>query len=515
MGIILPNPPLYNRPNAIPIPYPFNVANTVSQENEEKLFMTYENKRNHIKERLKIAEENPSRHDLVDLRFDEFYNQSLKKHRPQFLKLYRDENKKKEFNELLEVFELEVGAELAKTVYGTVAWYNNIEEEIVHDKAENDSFFSQEFWLSGAKRHQKVWDLPKVKDDLKYIYQRTIRAKTDDKIKEFQICELLSKEYAQCISMIGDQKEIRLPFKIKTANEELQVYYMDYIVEEIPIFLGMYAYGLTPKNSDTAQPILLFSGTKPYPSGLASGATIVSNLDPFGVGFIAYWWGEKNLKAWLEKATFGGRRKVLGCGYSLGGALLTNTVVYQSQYFSKAYTYNSPGTGYLVKKHWKLKPRSEKILNFDDHEDSISRLGQEKIGENFKVCVHKTEPRGMIAAHGAIHYRKSYSITEDKDYKRFWFLPVWLQVSVLPFFYFPLLAALLAKRLILGHYRAKPWTYLTGPVEWTICKIIAIWERISDRFNEWASRAIPRRMETFSANYFQQILQQGNLEALL
>lgn len=291
---------------------------------------------------------------------------------------------------------------------------------------------------------------------------------------EFDLLGFLLRSY---IPHLRGNDKIVLP--IKEGEELVNV---EYTVEEIPLWLGLCAYGFVPTNPrkdfSNDKPFVLIPGTKNRPADAASGASLLSVFDPFGVGYTAFRNGEENLKKWLEKTKENGNKKAVACGFSQGGAIAVHCAVFLREFFSKTYTLNSPGVGFLTERAWKKIPQNESpiILDFGHHKDFISKkLGQVKIGYNFSIQLREEKEANKSAAE--IHkmpFTQDHVIQGNKPVKT-WCPKVQVLATA---FLFPIgLCLLFLKRVVFGNYKSCYYQYLTGPFEWTILKIVQVMQK--------------------------------------
>lgn len=158
----------------------------------------------------------------------------------------------------------------------------------------------------------------------------------------------------------------------------------DYVVAEKHLTMGMVFHRLVWGANKTA--IIAFRGSVLDRASAGAGASLVGDLDPFGVGWSLFWLGYGALQHELEKLHREGY-KVTVIGHSLGGALAAYVGIYFSALVDRVYTFAAPGVSWFAARRWRMldKEAQEKIENYWHPEDPVSRLGHEAVGVDCKV----------------------------------------------------------------------------------------------------------------------------------
>lgn len=326
-------------------------------------------------------------------------------------------------------------------------------------------------WNQDGYRNKKIkqaksW-LQGHKVDKEYDITDTVLQKNWD-AAQFDLMTFLAKNYIPHLT--GDDT-ITLPIQ-----DNGKIVETEYEVKEISLWLGFCAYGFTVRNPETspktARPFLLFQG-----NNLAS--SILSLIDPLGPGFLAFKYGEGYIKRWLDKATEKGRIKAVAYGYGQGGAIGVHYAVFLRYFFSKTYTLDSPGVGYLTERAWKKLDKDETpiIINFNERKNPMGSLGQYKIGHNFEIQLKEEE---VVNKDSKVHQQQDFSqdlsIMENGKAKTVY---PRLQVAA-NCVLFPIgLTIIFVKRFIFGTSRTPYYQYLIGPLEWVVVQIIQLVRRMA------------------------------------
>lgn len=269
--------------------------------------------------------------------------------------------------------------------------------------------------------------------------------------KKIFALELISKHLAYYNPK--NHEIIKIPFEGRL---------IEYVVEEIPLWMGMHAYGFKPANTqEKAPPILVFSGTRLGFAARSSLATITADLDPRGVGYIAYSNGKTKISNWLSKVN----GNAIVTGHSLGGALARYAAIDNPNHVYGAFTFSSPGISSTYAKKWKLLKKDKTLkcpvlYNFSHIKDTVPTLGHSYVGKNYQViCVVEKTAGKTFSAKRKIHYKKLFGrpialfckIHPKKS------LSVAMQriLSVIPFLF--CLAMLYLSRLFCGIYKSTPF----------------------------------------------------------
>lgn len=417
-------------------------------------YYTLDDKKEHMKRRITDYLENrmnfPNVRTIIDHNFESWFKKFLGDNREEL----RRQVSPARTDEILESIE-------QKIIQNYESHRFDLESNLPNERETSTSF-----WYTDNDHLEELRSsIDKVKATLRKI--TNIPNRKFEKFHELRQLEYLTREYA---SLVHGNDELELKVRVKDTPQ-----LVTYTVEEIPLWWGLCCYGLKPKDNLEAPPLILFHGTKTCPAHISSGVTVLEDFDPFGVGYIAFRMGKKKLEEWLKEATNNGARKAIGSGYSLGGALLTNATVYLNNFFQNAYTFNSPGVGFLVERRWKKIPTNANrpvIVNYDHMDDVISNaLGQVKIGENYYVSIENSSDY----AHTATLIGQNHIAFKAGPRKMY---HPYIQVMVCAII-FPLgLTILFIKRGILGYHKAKLHHSLLGIVMLTSQKIIQLWQRI-------------------------------------
>lgn len=277
--------------------------------------------------------------------------------------------------------------------------------------------------------------------------------------------ELIAKQLAYYNPQNGEKFQI--PHEGRTV---------EYQAEEIHLWMGMYAYGFRPVDAnEDAPPILAFSGTRLVPSSRGSLATVTADLDPRGVGYIAYASGKKEITNWLKKVN----GNALVTGHSLGGAISHYAAIDNPDLVQRAFTFSAPGISRTYGKKWKQLEKDPAhrslIYNFNHSEDKVPTLGQSYVGVNYQaICAVEKTINQKMSEQRAIHKKRLFGrkvvlLCKTHPKKS---LSVWMQraISVIPFIV--CLAFLCLGRILFGLHTSKPYASLFGPLRWSWRKLV-------------------------------------------
>lgn len=151
-----------------------------------------------------------------------------------------------------------------------------------------------------------------------------------------------------------------------------------YIVDEIiDLWRGMPAFGLVPEKRGTGTPILLFRGTDMNLISEKGWASILSDLDTTGPGHATFLRARPQLQQWLEKVKNQYEPAQL-MGYSLGGAFVFYTLIYEPDLISKntpSVTYNPPGISKDLAEKWGANSLNIPVMTYVNQGDVVSQIG--------------------------------------------------------------------------------------------------------------------------------------------
>ena len=228
------------------------------------------------------------------------------------------------------------------------------------------------------------------------IIHETIK---DPKKRIIAVGEVLSKVIAY--RDLNEKAVIPVPITLSTGKNII----VDYSVDKIfDIWGGMPAFGLLPlTHKSEAAPILLFRGTDTFPKSKRAWASLLSDLDFEGPGYHAYMKSKDNFRQWMIDASKSYPQKTRTIGYSLGGALSSYTVIFESDLlssdpFQPNLSFNSPGIINKLFIKWNESDQKNRplFLNFTTKNDIVSKYGH-IIGYNYKLTPKNMFP--FLQAH--------------------------------------------------------------------------------------------------------------------
>ncbi len=313
----------------------------------------------------------------------------------------------------------------------------------------------------------KVQELLNQANKIEHVAKTFFKGETEIDFQKQLTLELLAKQLAYFNPKEGEKYQIPINGKM-----------VEYQVEEVPLWMGMIAYGFKPVNKDeNASPILVFSGTRLGLSARGSLASVTADLDPRGVGYVAYSNGKKEIGKWLKKMN----GNVLITGHSLGGALARYTLIDHPSLVQGAFTFSAPGIAASYGEKWKklkkeLLQECPFLCNFNHSEDEVPTFGQNYLGKNFQaICaVEKTVNPKSFAVKRKTHYKRLFArkITLFCEIKPKKSMSVWKQraITVIPFIF--CMALLYISRLLFGIHTSKPYESVFGPLRWTVRKLV-------------------------------------------
>jgi len=177
---------------------------------------------------------------------------------------------------------------------------------------------------------------------------------------------------------LKEEQEVSIPLMIEDQHSELVPYVVDKVFD---LWHGMPAYGLIPKQQGRAAPLLLFRGTDLTLSTERGWASVFSDLNTAGPGYVVFKNAQKEIHLWLEKAARGGQKAQV-MGFSLGGVLAMYTALYEQEYINaqkKFYSlaFNPPGVSRKTFEKFSQASRIKRIplQMFITRGDLVSKIG--------------------------------------------------------------------------------------------------------------------------------------------
>ena len=150
-------------------------------------------------------------------------------------------------------------------------------------------------------------------------------------------------------------------------NGEMNCYIVDHV---FTLWGGIPSFGLIPKNKGI--PILLFRGTDISFNSMKAWRSIVSDFDVRGPGFTVYQYAREEIQKWLKG------KQARSMGYSLGGALVSYTVIFDGDLLhpqTPSISFNAPGLFPRVRKQWHKKAGLPPLHSYIVTGDPISKVG--------------------------------------------------------------------------------------------------------------------------------------------
>jgi len=162
---------------------------------------------------------------------------------------------------------------------------------------------------------------------------------------------------------------------MKVTMPDGAIYVVDAVID---LWRGMPAFGLMPEKKGDA-PILLYRGTDMDLVSEKGWASILSDLDTTGPGHSTFLKAREPIRQWLSKAknTHQPARLV---GFSLGGALVFYTLIYESDLISRKFpsvAYNAPGISKEIFAKWEetISAQDIPLFTFVNKGDIVSQIG--------------------------------------------------------------------------------------------------------------------------------------------
>jgi len=187
-----------------------------------------------------------------------------------------------------------------------------------------------------------------------------------------------------------------------------------YLVDEVmDLWHGMPAFGLIPEKKEGAVPILLFRGTDLSITTEKSWASILSDLDTNGPGYMTFLRGQKIIHSWLEKM----RKKHFPArliGFSLGGSFVLYTLIFEYDLVNQEYpsiAFNPPGVSKEMLQKWEAVPEQMKAphIIYVNQGDFVSQIGF-LLPNIWELSLD--HPMGIIEAHvSLISTKPSFKMT--------------------------------------------------------------------------------------------------------
>lgn len=189
-------------------------------------------------------------------------------------------------------------------------------------------------------------------------------------LREISVGEILSKVLAY--RSLSKGATVSIPdFQGKEAS--LVKYVVD---EEIDLWSGMPAFGLIPLDKKQGRPLLLFRGTDFSLLSKRGWASLLSDLDPSGVGLSVFKGSQGKIHDWLLRAEDITGRKACVMGFSLGGVLSMYTALFEGDFLSEkgSMAFNPPGVSPDIYDLWQKK--TPPIALYVTEGDLVSKLGK-------------------------------------------------------------------------------------------------------------------------------------------
>lgn len=237
-------------------------------------------------------------------------------------------------------------------------------------------------------------------------------------IKNPRSCELVTAEILSKVLAYRNLQENTSIF-IPTIDEEQNIHLVEYAVDTVfDLWKQHFAFGLYPKSSSFAHPILLFRGTDFSLLSEGGRASIISDLDPDGPGRRLYDNSRSGIRQWLSQiASTGKKARVMG--HSLGGALALYTLIYESEHlstdsFAPSYAFNPPGISEEAVAEYNQisKKNLPEFHTFVSRGDIISKFGI-LCGKAFEMFTNK--PLSPVLAHEQLIFSQPVSYLAEID----------------------------------------------------------------------------------------------------
>ncbi|MDN3507221.1 MAG: hypothetical protein P0S96_08345 [Simkaniaceae bacterium] len=200
--------------------------------------------------------------------------------------------------------------------------------------------------------------------------------KTNEALKNLvHLPDSLQREFSrdEILAKVMAYRTLKKGMKITMPDGA--IYFVDTIID---LWRGMPAFGLLPEQKGHP-PILLYRGTDMDLVSEKGWASILSDLDTTGPGHTTFLKAQDQIHQWLLKVkkTYQPARVV---GYSLGGALVFYTLIYESDLLSRKYptvAYNPPGISLEVHAKWEEAKQAKDIplFTFVNKGDIVSQIG--------------------------------------------------------------------------------------------------------------------------------------------
>lgn len=251
-----------------------------------------------------------------------------------------------------------------------------------------DSFFSFVSLLFRYRPNQTIPSLkhPKIdafiRDNDFFSETRPIIGRVTESVEDFHVCcqflqnlPLLIPDSARCTLASLEVLIKGVAYRNLSQGMEIPLFengeMNHYIVDHVFNLWGRIpSFGLIPKNKGV--PILLFRGTDISFTTMKAWTSVVCDFDVRGPGFSVYQYARDSIQTWLKG------KKARAMGYSLGGALVSYTVIFDGHLLNPvapSVSFNAPGLFPHVKRKWSQKTDSPPLHAYIVTGDPISKVG--------------------------------------------------------------------------------------------------------------------------------------------
>lgn len=230
---------------------------------------------------------------------------------------------------------------------------SNLNSRLIASTTENEEDFLAACWVMQAI-HDTVTD-----PDMRRLLSGEVLAKV------IAYRELREGQTIPIPSLDSDGKPCRLTYRVDRRFN---------LWKDIP------AFGLVPIDHPEAAPILLFRGTSFSLSSKGGPASIASNFDPAGSGWVPFQNNKQQLKEWLVASTKQTKARVIGNG--LGGSIASYAAIAFADFINKkstepSYSFNPIGVKEELGLLWNDLPTSirPKLEVYITQGDVIPKFG--------------------------------------------------------------------------------------------------------------------------------------------